>query len=242
MNYLAQGLNSGFAIGAQAVQNRLDNELRKQLRQDRLTREAAEVEASKTLRTEQRTLDAAKAEEERNDPRNVLARQKAQKEIDSLNNPQPPSEDDQLAADVRRIELQKKRDALLTPPPPTPAPTAKVRQNFGADGKGGYAEYELPTTDLEKTIGGANAAAYRDPFEEQITGLQTKIAREQSAIESGDTRSGFLGVGTSRADTVANSQRQLLKLEGLRLQDQVRKGVITQAEADARANQLMGAR
>lgn len=243
-SYLADGFGNGFGLGINMMQAKkkliADAKLMQADREFKMSLAEKQIKAAQDEFAAKRGLEIQAAEELKLDPRTQLAKRKAQQEINSLDNPQPPSPEQTLTQNIARLKLQHDFDALSKAPAPASPPMAKIRRNLGADGKGGSVEYELPTTDLEKTLSGANASAYRDPFEEQITGLQTKIAREQSAIEGGDSRSGFLGIGTSRADTVANSQRQLLKLEGLRLQDQVRKGIITQSEADARANQLMG--
>ena len=168
------------------------------------------------------------------DPREVLARAKASKELSTLQNPPPLSEIDQLKDKVARAKLEKEFAATQAP---AQVPTAKVRQPIGEKG---FAEYEVPATDLEATVGKLQAGAYKSPFADQIADLTTKTTSQQAAIDSGDNRTGFLGIGTSRAGIVDQNQKQLMRLQAKELQDMVQKGAINQAEADRRANALMG--
>jgi hypothetical protein len=61
----------------------------------------------------------------------------------------------------------------------------------------------------------------------------------QAAIQGGDHRGGFMGM-SSRADSVANAQRERTHLLALELQDKVRAGVLSQEEADAEADKILG--
>jgi hypothetical protein len=255
MNYLAEGLNNGFQSGfAAGTQKKRD---KKQM-EDQLVRDTKAIEAQENLNNKVLTkrqqgetdmLNARKTIEqeaelirrarEESDPRNILARKQAQAQLDTFGQPKTLTPEEQLQADVARMKLEKERNALSTPSV-APAPMAKVRRNLGADGKGGYTEFEIPQTDIEKTISGSKAEGYKSPYARQIADLTGQIAKQQGAIDGGDSRTGFLGVGSSRQGIVDENQKQLMRLHAMDLQEQVRAGVISREEADAKANELLG--
>lgn len=207
----------------QAIKDRLELE-------DKIKQQS--VASHHTLMAQMRAEDAA-------NPINVLSRRKALAELAALDNPQPPSEANQLAEQVKIAQLRKQHAELTAPPAMPAAPTARVRQPIGPKGAGGYAEYEMPVEKVPDLARSSAASAYRSPFARQLGNLDQQIEAEQAAINAGDHRTGFLGVGTSRAETVAKAQRERLRLLGLELQDKVRLGILTAAEADEEADRLL---
>jgi hypothetical protein len=186
---------------------------------------------------ERRRSEAATSES--NDPREQVAKARASLELEQLGKPPVLSENDQLAADVKRLELQKAR-AALEGPAVAPVPMAKVRRNLGTDGKEGFAEFQTPVADLEKTAGTGIASNYKSPYADEIARLGSASAKQRAEIAGGDNRTGFLGVGSSRADLAATADRQRLQLKALEIKDMLESGVIDKTEADRRANALMG--
>jgi hypothetical protein len=257
MSYLAQGLMNGFGQGFSAGTDRKRDEKRmaedakqakaeQQLREDALLLKAdegrrdriaarqLEIERNNRFLAGQRTLDderTAKA----NDPREQLARAQAERSLSQLNTPDPAA---QLREDIARMKLEKEH-AHLTGKTPAPAPTAKIRQPIG---KGGYAEFEAPVSEVPNLARASAAEGFRSPVARQLADVEKKMAAEQAAIDSGDHRSGFMNMG-SRRDTLANLERERVRLQALDLQAKVKSGVLTQEEADAEADRLMtGAR
>ncbi len=236
MSYLAQGLNSGFQAGYGQMSQKIRD---KKQQEYEVERDATRHKAHMELLKEKDVLDAAKTFQ--NNSFNASENQKARDFHSQQSNNQNAMKaslyfDEQSRRDEATTEARARADA----PKPAPVPTARVRRNLGADAKGGFAEYEIPITDLEKTISGANAAAYKSPYADQIADLSGRISKQQSEIEGGDERTGFLGMGTSRKGIVETNSKQLMRLQVLELQDQLRAGVIDQAEADRRADALSG--
>ncbi len=256
MSYLAQGINQGFQLGQRASQEKkrrlfeeeqaqkaaaerqADRDLQREVANRRLDNDALDYQFRKSVSDHQINSDRERRAAEAADPRNVLARTKAERELADLLNPKPKtfSPEEQLEADIRRMKLQQEHDSLTAP---KAGPVAKVTRAFGEDGKS-KAEYDVPLTDLERSLGGAGQAAYRSPYADQIADLGGRIAEQQSAIEGGDRRTGFLGIGSSRAAIADQAMRQRLRLQAMELQDMVMRGAITKEEADRRASLLMG--
>ncbi len=250
MNYFAQGLSSGFGRGFDAVQKRREQKLQDQNRQaDREEREKfAKMDLSlrqqklaediKNSRADQ-ALRQAKYEDEHMD--RALGRVKSQ--LDSQWRAQPglsPAElsrRDYEAERLRGMRLQNEALAAKANAP-AQAPTARVRQPFGPGGKG-FAEYDLPVADLGQ-LTASPAQPYKSPYAGDIARLGKTIADEQAEIAGGDTRSGFMNM-TSRADTVSKAQAQRANLLLMELEDKVRSGVLSQEDADAEADRLLGA-
>ncbi len=250
MSYLAQGLSNGFQAGFGAANQRrrdkaqadrdaefqkVNATLQAELLEKRQKGENDTLAAAETLRKER---ELAAFMRQQNDPRDQLARKQAQSQLDTFGQPKPMTVDEVLAAEVNRMKLTRERDELAKPPV-APVPTAKVRQPIGPKGAGGYAEFEAPVDQVPNLARSAAAEGWRSPYTKQLATLEKTIADEQAALDNGDTRTGFMGVGTSRADTVAKAQRERLRLQGLELQDKVRVGILTQEEADAEADKLM---
>lgn len=229
-NYLAQGLNVGFQTGARAY----DDKVRRQLQEDALELTAKRYAADKELRSTMRQNEIEKnrrflgqqkfereelarlAAEKANDPREQLAIEKARRELEALRNPAP---------------------AATAPAMPAPPPTARVKQAFGPGGKS-TAEYEVPVSELDQLRQSNPASSYRSPYDRDIAELARQEAAQQAEIATGDKRTGFLN-WQSREDLATKASTQRLRLEAMRLQDMVAKGVISQEEADERADALM---
>ena len=256
MSYLAQGLMNGFGQGFAAGTQRERDEKRlaedakrrameNRLREDAIMQKHAEAEtARKTSRQSDiqanlRRQDAERARADEDaaraaDPREQLARTKAERELAAITNPPPLTPAQKLEQDVARLKLEKER-AILTGGSPAPAPTAKIRQPLG---KGGYAEFEAPVSEIRRLSKTAAAEGYRSPVARQLADVEKQIAAQQSAIDGGDHRTGFLGLA-SRQDQLGNLTRERVRLQALDLQAKVKAGVLTQAEADEEADRLM---
>lgn len=232
MGYLIQSRLKQQDADAQLAQMVKEQAARKGLQDQFLAARAKELADDNARRALEKE---ANVQEAVSDPRNVLARRKAQAELDAMGQPNPDAD---LAAKVNRAKLEKELNTLVTPQPPT-IPTARVRQNFG---DAGYIDQEIPVTDLEKSIGTLKAAGYKDPYAEQIAALEGDVGKQQAALAGGSAKAGgFLGIGgTPRADIAASKQREILQLRAAQLKDQVARGIITPEEADRRAEALMG--
>lgn len=269
MNYLAMGIQQGWQSGTEAVREKrrakredelatADAALRRELLDKQLTARAQESTAKEALMRERMDRDATRRTFERDeratDPRELLSRRQAERQLSALDNPSP---DDVLAADVKRMQLEaQKRDltggnpdvglakdvarlklekekAALTAP--TPEPVASITQAFGPDGKS-RARFTMPAADFQRTAG---AQAYKSPYAEDLADVGRTIAEHQAQVDGGDKRTGFLNL-TSRQDLVDQAQRKQRRLQALELQDQLSKGIIDQEEADRRANLILG--
>lgn len=240
---------SGLSAGSQLrdryerrKMDKADSAVRKDVLEKQLAEDARMHAADESLRREKFVADQVRYDAAQaalaSDPGEQLRRARAEKELAGLNAPPAaPTEEEVLAGNVRRLKLQKEMDSLNAPPLPAPTPpppTARVTQAFGDGGKS-KATFDVPMSDLQKTM----RPAYRSPYESQIADLGNTIADNQAEIEGGDTRTGFLGIGTSRQDVISKAKRQRLQLQAMELQDQLQKGYITQDEADQRANQYL---
>jgi hypothetical protein len=220
MNYLAQGLNNGFQSGFGAMSEKKRD---KRQMEAQMVRDAQVLEAQKTLQNERAVQAAARdfenntfnaSENDKNRSFRAQEADKANAFKASLYYDEQSRREEQAITERARADLapQSKGEGTV--------PTAKIRQNIG---DGAFAESEIPQTDLEKTVGGMRASGYKSPYADEIAGLQAGTAKQQSEI-------------------VGQNQKKLIRLQALELQDQVRKGVLTQEQADARAEQLMGGR
>lgn len=243
------GFNMAFGAGMQAKQLKEDAKREKarqelaedaimqrhaEAREKRLADRQNEIEANNRFEAAQRAAAEEKAARAA-DPREQLARAKAERDLAQLDTPDPRA---QLRGEIEQMKLEKERASLANPAPPA-APTAKVRQPIGPKGAGGFAEYEVPTSEVPNLARSSAAAGYKSPFARQIEVQDKIITEQQTAIDGGDNRTGFLGVGTSRSDVLGKAQRERLRLVGLELQDKVRAGVLTQEEADSEADRLL---
>jgi len=168
------------------------------------------------------------------DPRELVSRARAEQALADMKNPDPNA---RLQEDLARLRLEDERDKLnarKTPGAPT-APTARIRQPFGPGGKG-MAEFEVPADQVQGIMNTNPAQTYRSPHARRIAQLDASIASEQAQIDGGDERAGMF---TKRAETVQTASRERLRLLALELEDKVRAGVLTQAEADEQADRLM---
>lgn len=122
--------------------------------------------------------------------------------------------------------------ALAAKAAKVPAPTAKVTEEIG----NAKVAYDVPLTEME---GKLRAQSYRSPYADEIAGYDRQIAEQQAEMAGGDTRTGFMGVGTSRQGVIDKAKNQRLQMKALELQDLLEKGIIDQREADRRAAILM---
>ncbi len=240
MNYLAQGLNSGFGLGFQAA---TDAKARKQKQDEELARRKLEEEMlDKRIvadaKNQQMRIEADDRRWMNSEQNRHINRAMDIFEADlrrQMGNEQQAPRNRLLNAQALAQELENKR-ALAGPGTPPP-PMAKVRKTFGP-GNESYFEYQAPLSDIERTAANAPTTAYKSPFAREISQQSKIIAENTAQLQSGDVRSGFLGM-TNRGDTVRKAQAQLQKLRALELEDMVQKGAITQAEADRRADLIL---
>jgi hypothetical protein len=184
-----------------------------------------------------------------NDPVNRLQRAKAQLELDHLGKPLPAAPptakvtrklpgDATASYDMPLTDLERSFGPALPPPPvAAPPPSARITQAFGEDGRS-RAEFDVPLGEAKRMAG---AAGYKSPFADEIATLGSRIAEHESEIESGDKRTGFLGLGGSRQSDMDKAKRQRRRLQALEIQDALARGAIDEAEADRRANQILSA-
>lgn len=246
MNYFAQGIMEGGRIGADLALAHKRRKFEREMTDQQVTQDGMRLKADRELREKveagraalvQKQIDAAAARfageraDRESDPVYQLARKKAQFELETFGQPKAPDELADLARQRDRLKLQSEITELGSPRP-APPPMAKVTQKYGDS----TIVRDIPATDFEKSMG---AMGYRSPHSDAIADLERQIAEQGAEIAGGDTRTGFMGVATSRQDVIAKAQWQRLQLKALELQDQVEKGVITQEEADRRAAALM---
>lgn len=258
MNYLAQGLQQGWATGAQLAMDVKRRKFEEEMMQRRIEADAL---MHREITNRKFEADIRAKEEREADPVFALQRERARRDLQSLDAPPNPDDilaadvrrlklqreqaeltapaaapnpDDILAADVKRLKLQRERDTLTAPPSlPTP-PMAKVTRAFG-EGDKSRATFEVPMTDLERTM---SAESYRSPYAPDIADAGRRIAEQQAEIEGGDKRTGFLNI-TSREDIIAQEKRRRRRLQAMEIQDALARGAINQAEADRRANLIL---
>lgn len=260
-NYLAQGINQGFALGADAAQRRKDRErrekeldrdieLRRELAQKRLDfqmerekERKAGIQVQLDVDGKRRLEDLARTEA---DPVYRLQRAKAQLELDQLGKPPPASPamakvsrnlpgGATASYDMPLTDLERSFGPAQPPPAePLAPPTAKITQAFGEGGRSKM-QFDAPLSEAKQMTG---AASYKSPYAEEIAGLSSQIAEHQSEIEGGDTRFGFLGVGSSRKDAIETAKRKERRLRALELKDMFDKGIIDEEEADRRAARI----
>lgn len=244
MSYLAQGLMSGFNQGFSAGNARKEK-----------TREMEQRDKDILARAlfEKEMLEKNIAADAKNNEARIAADDK--RAMNDFENRQIERGADRLDADLRRqigaseqaprnrllsaqakaIEMENSR--AMTSAGAQPQPTAKVRKTFGP-GNDSYYEYNAPLSDIERTAASAPSTAFKSPFASQISRLGKTIAEEQAAIDTGDNRSGFLGLG-KRRETVRKAQAEMQRLKALELEEMVRTGAITPDEADRRADMLL---
>jgi len=254
MSYLAAGINQGFRSGTIAAQRRKDRKERERLQGERqafessmrdqqhtrdvelmntrLRADAEMMESRNALSRDRLAMDAKRLDAQQNDPRAVFEREIASRELAKLD--QPPSPQQLLEQDVERLKLEKERDSLTAPAAP---PTAQVTQTFGPDDRS-KVEYTIPAADAQRH---ASISGYQSPYADEIHELGRTISDHQGEIAAGDTRTGFLGIGSSRQDLLTKAVRKRASLQALELEDMVRRRVISQEEADRRADQIMEA-
>jgi len=97
-------------------------------------------------------------------------------------------------------------------------------------------KYQAPVAEAKQL---AANAAYKNPYSGQLADIDSQIAGHEAEIAGGDTRTGFLGIGTSRQGEIEKLKRQRLALRGMELQDQLKAGLISPEEADQRANSYL---
>jgi hypothetical protein len=267
-NYLAEGLNQGFRIGAATKQAKRDRELREQ----ELTRRAIELAADRDLRREitQKGIDAdtpLKSAQVANLNANA-ARTTAR----------TPGEVDELTARTRQLHASAGQAETMTPLQADDLRSTTRTRNVDADLRTKLGELNMerarqglegdqfridaarraleagPTAEVsQKFEDGSTArfnvplaeaqrraaeAQYRSPYADKIAHLGDTIAKHQAEVEAGDERTGFLNI-KSRKDELSRANKQRIRLQALEIQDMLNHGLISQEEADRRAARLL---
>jgi hypothetical protein len=81
------------------------------------------------------------------------------------------------------------------------------------------------------------AESYQSPYKKEIDDADAQIAENNAALAEGDKHPGW-NVFSDRKDTVAEQTQRRVRLQALDIQNQLDKGLISQEEADARADRL----
>jgi hypothetical protein len=252
------GIADGFIAGAELGSRIRDNRKRQELMEKQLEREAQGMEARMALQKEmqdkqlfadasRRSADDAIRNRELDlkareidmidkDPTRALARLKAEREMQAMQGGQTPRPtakvqrtmgDVTASYDVPVDELEQR-----FPQKAAPTPAAQVTQEAG----GVKASFSVPVHEARRTVA---AAAYKSPYGDRVADLDAKISEHEAELGAGDERSGFLGLGGSRKEAVEKLKRQRLGMRAMELRDMVDQGVLTQEEADRRANHLL---
>lgn len=109
---------------------------------------------------------------------------------------------------------------------------AEVTQSIGP---GAEAKFSIPISEAQKQ---ATAAAHQSPYADRIAQLGDKIAENEAELSAGDTRTGLFNL-RSRKDEVTKATRQRVRLQALEIQEQLRNGLIDDAEAERRSGNLL---
>jgi hypothetical protein len=263
MNYLAQGLDTGFRVGAEARENkkkrerdeaqakaeremRMDLQARQLAQQQRLQEldqlfRGTEGEKDRTFRTGERvgseTFQGGLADKDR-----IFRSSEADKDRGFRTGEREAGQtftagQSQLDRDARQVSLDKE---LTQRGQLTATDQALREKEFGYKAS--------PTNPLNKyydALATAQAGAplgemaATTPYSSKISELEKQISEQKLEQATGDQRTGLFN-WKSRDSVVDDSQQQILKLKGLELQHLVESGAISREEAARRAAKLLG--
>lgn len=250
-NYLADGINNGARLGAEAymMAKRLEKE-----EQERRARQA-EAQAERDLRlklaadsmaNEGTLLDRrlhAEADNlakgynwrstEADKDRTFTASQKdLDRELD-----RDPGSLKNVNLGKRNLLLDKEIEEasarLLSYNAKPTQPMATVTAPFGADGK---VSYQVPTSEIAKQQNAPEP--YASPYSAEIAKVEQDIAQQRLQMAEGDTRTGFLNL-SKRTGVISKQQQKLARLRALEIQDRLEKGLISPEQADAEARKYL---